>query len=150
MAAPDLSRAALGLGHGAGGDMNSAFLAGVAEALGSAGVASLRFNFPYKEQGRKSPDPPKALLDSWREAFGVCERLEVPAWAGGKSLGGRIASMAVAEGMPARGLVFFGYPLHPPGRPTGSETPTSTKSGSRCCSSRGPRILLRSGACSSR
>jgi predicted alpha/beta-hydrolase family hydrolase len=114
--APEASRAVLALGHGAGGDMNSPILGGVAEALAAAQLACLRFNFPYKEQGRKSPDPGKILVESWRQAFAAADQLDGPVWVGGKSIGGRIASMAVAEGMPASGLIFFGYPLHPPGR----------------------------------
>ena len=82
------------------------------------GLAVARFDFPYMHAGRKAPDPAPALVETWRLArAAVAERTGLPLVAGGKSLGGRIASMAVAEGMPADALVFLGYPLHPPGRP---------------------------------
>jgi hypothetical protein len=105
------------LGHGAGHGMQARLLIDVADALAGRGIAVLRFNFPYAEEGRKAPDP-QARLEacSWgvaKEAAAVVERL----WLGGKSLGGRIASHIVADGFPAAGLVFLGYPLHPPGKP---------------------------------
>ncbi|HEV8683233.1 MAG TPA: alpha/beta family hydrolase [Actinomycetota bacterium] len=102
---------------GAGGDMRNAMLLGFAEGLAENGIACLRFNFPYKERGSKAPDPPPVLLDAWRSAFRQAQELGGPVWVSGKSMGGRIGSMAVAEGMPAVGLVFLGYPLHPPGKP---------------------------------
>lgn len=103
--------------HGAGNDMHNAMLLGFAEGLADAGIACLRFNFPYKERGSRAPDPAPVLMDAWRAVFDHAGEVGHPVWASGKSLGGRIASMAVAEGMPAAGLVFVGYPLHPPGRP---------------------------------
>ncbi len=102
---------------GAGSDMRNELLLGFAEALADADVACLRFNFPYKERGAKAPDPPPVLLAAWRAAFERAQELGGPVWVSGKSMGGRIGSMAVAEGMPAAGLVFLGYPLHPPGKP---------------------------------
>jgi predicted alpha/beta-hydrolase family hydrolase len=112
--------AVLVLAHGAGGTgMRSPFMTGFAEAIGERGVATLRFDFPYMQAGRRAPDRAPVLLEAWREAFAeaVARAGGLPVLAGGKSMGGRIASMAVAEGMPAAGLVFLGYPLHPPGRP---------------------------------
>jgi uncharacterized protein len=111
--------AVLVLGHGAGAGMRSPFITGFAEAIGELGVATLRFDFPYMQAGRRAPDRAPVLLEAWREAFaqGVERARGRPVLAGGKSMGGRIASMAVAEGMRAAGLVFLGYPLHPPGRP---------------------------------
>jgi predicted alpha/beta-hydrolase family hydrolase len=97
--------------------MRNAMLLGFAEGLAENGIACLRFNFPYKERGSKAPDPPPVLLDAWRSAFRQAQELGGPVWVSGKSMGGRIGSMAVAEGMPAVGLVFLGYPLHPPGKP---------------------------------
>ena len=107
------------LAHGAGADMRHRFMQAMADALEAAGVATLRFNFPYIENGRRSPDPAPFLQEAWRAAFAAASARAKgePVWAGGKSLGGRIASMAVADGMPAAGLVFLGYPLHPPGKP---------------------------------
>lgn len=106
--------------HGAGAGMDHPFIAGFARACVEEGLASLRFNFPYVEAGRRSPDPEAVLREAWRAAFAAArDRAEGrPVWASGKSLGGRIASMAVADGeVPAAGLVFLGYPLHPPGKP---------------------------------
>lgn len=104
------------LAHGAGNDLKAPLLAGAAEALARRGVACLRFNFPYREAGRKGPDPESVLRQAWRAAFERAEELADRVWVGGKSLGGRIASLLVAEGMAAAGLVFVGYPLHAPGR----------------------------------
>ena len=93
-------------------------MAGIAAALADLGLAVALFDFPYMHAGRKPPDPAPALIETWRTARdAVAERTGgLPLVAGGKSLGGRIASMAVAEGMAAEALVFLGYPLHPPGR----------------------------------
>jgi predicted alpha/beta-hydrolase family hydrolase len=111
--------AVLVLGHGAGAGMRSPFMTGFAEAIGELGVATLRFDFAYMRAGKRAPDRAPVLVEAWSEAFaeGVERAGGRPVFAGGKSMGGRIASMAVAEGMPAAGLVFLGYPLHPPGRP---------------------------------
>lgn len=109
--------AALVLGHGAGYNMNTRLLVDVAQALASRGVAALRFNFPYTEAGRRAPDPQRRLEACYRAvATSVAEEFPRP-FLGGKSLGGRIASHIVADGFPAAGLVFLGYPLHPPGKP---------------------------------
>ncbi|MEP7033282.1 MAG: alpha/beta family hydrolase [Actinomycetota bacterium] len=111
--------ATLVLGHGAGAGMDHPFMAGFSRAISEDGVATLRFNFPYIERGRRSPDPERVLREAWLGAFhaGVARSDGKAVLAGGKSLGGRIASMCVADGMPAAGLVFLGYPLHPPGKP---------------------------------
>jgi predicted alpha/beta-hydrolase family hydrolase len=116
---PPGADALLVLAHGAGSGMRSPFMAGFAEAIGRVGVATLRFEFPYMRAGRRTPDRPQVLLNAWGEAFaeGMERAAGRPVFAGGKSMGGRIASMAAAEGMAAAGLVFLGYPLHPPGRP---------------------------------
>jgi uncharacterized protein len=116
---PTGADAVLVLAHGAGSGMRAPFMAGFAEGIGRLGVATLRFEFPYMQAGRRTPDRPQVLLGAWREAFaeGVERAGGRPVFAGGKSMGGRIASMAAAEGMAAAGLVFLGYPLHPPGRP---------------------------------
>ena len=105
------------LAHGAGRDMEDSLLVGFAEALGGAGVSCLRFNFLYRELGRKAPDPEAVLRGTWEAAYERGAQMGSPVWAGGKSLGGRIASMVVADGLAAAGLVFVGYPLHPPGKP---------------------------------
>lgn len=108
------------LAHGAGAPMNTPFLNAVARGLAADGVRVARFEFPYmrarKETGRRgAPDREPILRHAWNEVveeLGGGERLVI----GGKSMGGRIASM-VADEVGARGLVCLGYPFHPPGRP---------------------------------
>ena len=116
---PDGAFATLVLAHGAGAGMDHPFMTGFSEAVEAEGVATLRFNFSYMEAGRRSVDRAPVAIDAWRAVFDDAAKRtpDIPVWAGGKSYGGRIASMAVAEGMPAAGLVFLGYPLHPPGKP---------------------------------
>ena len=118
-ARPENPLATMVVAHGAGAGMEHPLLQGFTRALNDDGVATLRFNFPYREAGRKFPDRPPAAIAAWRAAmdFAAAESHGEPVWAAGKSFGGRMASMAVAEGMPAAGLVYLGYPLHPPGRP---------------------------------
>jgi len=122
-ARPDNPFATLVLAHGAGAGMEHPFMGGFTKALNDDGVATLRFNFPYREAGRKFPDRPPLAVATWRAAMDEAAALAAKhsddgaLWAAGKSFGGRMASMAVAEGMPAAGLVYLGYPLHPPGKP---------------------------------
>jgi uncharacterized protein len=111
------------LAHGAGAGHDSAFMVSYGHALAARGLAAVTFNFPYTERGRRVPDPPRTLESCWRVVIdAVRERAGHGARlvAGGKSMGGRIASQVAAEpGVAARisGLVFLGYPLHPPDRP---------------------------------
>lgn len=110
---------ALVLGHGAGGTRKTPFLVRLAEGLAASGRRVLLFNFPYSESRRRIPDPP-ARLEATVAAVARFARSELGAprlVLGGKSMGGRIASQAVAKGLAADGLVFLGYPLHPPGKP---------------------------------
>lgn len=103
------------LGHGAGGNMHTPQLAGVGDALAARGIGAMRFNFPYTEEKRKAPDPPRRLEACYRTvAEHVASRAE-RLYVGGRSLGGRMASHVVAQGFPAAGLVFLAYPLHKPG-----------------------------------
>jgi uncharacterized protein len=112
------SAAALVVGHGAGAGMDHPFMSGFCDALASAGVSALRFNFPYIEAGRRSPGSPKDATAAFAAVFdaAVGRAGGSAVFAGGKSYGGRMASVAAAEGMPSRGLAFLGYPLHAPGR----------------------------------
>ncbi|MCC9145064.1 MULTISPECIES: alpha/beta family hydrolase [unclassified Arthrobacter] len=105
--------------HGAGAGMEHPFLTGFTGALNDGGAATLRFNFPYREAGKKFPDRAPAAVAAWKAVMEAVEARHdgAPVWACGKSFGGRMASMAVADGMPAAGLVYLGYPLHPPGKP---------------------------------
>lgn len=108
------------LAHGAGAGMDHPFLVGFAEALHAAGIASLRFNFPYVEAGRRMPGPAAHATATWAAVVAEIGRElpDVPAVAAGKSYGGRMAAMAASEGRIApSALVYLGYPLHPPGAP---------------------------------
>lgn len=110
------------IAHGAGAGMTHPFLASVANGLADRGIASLRYQFPYMEQGSKRPDSPKVAHSAVRAAVAKAASLvpEVPLFAGGKSFGGRMTSQAQAQSpLPGvRGLVFLGFPLHPPGQPS--------------------------------
>ncbi len=117
---PAGATAFLVLAHGAGAGMRHPFMEGLAAALASHGVASLRYQFPYAEAGGRRPDPSALLQATVRAAVaeGVSRASGLPVLAGGKSLGGRMTSMAQAERpLPGVvGLVFVGFPLHPAGR----------------------------------
>jgi len=119
-ARPAAADATLVVAHGAGAGMEHPFMVGFTRAMNAEGVATLRFNFPYLEAKRRTPDRPAVAISAWDTAFAAATDRAPDAeavWAGGKSFGGRMASLAVAEGMPAAGLIFLGYPLHPPGKP---------------------------------
>jgi uncharacterized protein len=109
------------LAHGAGADQNSGFMVHIATSLAARGVDTVTFNFVYTEQGRRAPDRNDKLESCWRAVIaavrggkGAGRKLII----GGKSMGGRIASQVAAAGEEGvAGLVFLGYPLHPPARP---------------------------------
>jgi uncharacterized protein len=108
--------------HGAGAGLRHAFMENTARKLAEHEIATFRYNFPYMEAGRKAPDPQQVLLDTVRAAVDAA-RLhagDLPLLAGGKSLGGRMTSMAASrQTLPGvQGLVFFGFPLHAPGKPS--------------------------------
>jgi predicted alpha/beta-hydrolase family hydrolase len=108
------------LAHGAGAAMRHRFMEAIAGALAGRGVATLRYQFPYTEAGRRSPDPPGVLQATVRAAVAAAagHAPGLPLLAGGKSLGGRMTSSAAARGnlSGVRGLVFLGFPLHAPNR----------------------------------
>ena len=117
---PAGTRSLLVLAHGAGAGMDHPFLGALCVELNSAGIATLRYQFPYMEEGRRRPDLPKVLTATVRAAVEKAKKLaaDLPLVAGGKSMGGRMTSTAASE-QPlegVRGLVFFGFPLHPPHR----------------------------------
>jgi uncharacterized protein len=118
---PEPAWAAYVFAHGAGAGMQHAFMAAFAEGLAARGIATLRFQFPYMEQGSKRPDTPAVAQAAVRAAVAEAARRlpGLPLFAGGKSFGGRMTSQAQAaaplDGV--RGLVFVGFPLHPPGKP---------------------------------
>jgi uncharacterized protein len=106
--------------HGAGAGMRHVFMERAASRLASVGVATFRYNFPHMEGGRGPPNPRPILMKTVRSAVVEATRLApgLPTLAGGKSMGGRMTSMAAAkESLPGVvGLVFLGFPLHPAGR----------------------------------
>jgi hypothetical protein len=118
---PETARSLLVLAHGAGAGMHHVFMEAFAERLVARHVAVLRYQFPYMEKGSRRPDGAPKLQATVRAAVAEARTLapDLPLFAGGKSMGGRMASGAAAveplEGV--RGLVFVGFPLHPAGRP---------------------------------
>ena len=120
--APRESRACYVLAHGAGAGMTHPFMTAIAKGLAERGTATLRYQFSYMERGSKRPDAPKLAQATVRAAVLEAARLvpELPLFAGGKSFGGRMTSQAQAVSpLPGvRGLVFLGFPLHPPGQPS--------------------------------
>ena len=118
---PDDAWAVYVLAHGAGAGMRHRFMEAIAGALAARGVATLRYQFPYLEHGSRRPDPPGVLEATVRAAVAKARELapNLPLVAGGKSMGGRMTSNAMArrsiDGL--RGLVFLGFPLHPPKQP---------------------------------
>ncbi|KHL01915.1 alpha/beta hydrolase family protein [Sinomonas humi] len=117
---PEAPDATVVLAHGAGAGMDHPFMVGFAEALTGLGIATLRFNFAYMEAGKRVPDRAPKAIPVWAAAAEEARRRSdgEPLWAAGKSFGGRMASMALAEGaIDPAGLIFLGYPLHPAGKP---------------------------------
>ena len=118
---PNAARWLLVLGHGAGAGMSHPFMGALAEELAAAAVATFRYQFPYMQERRRVPDSPAVLTATVVAVVRAAAEAApgLPLLAGGKSMGGRMTSQAAAE-RPldgVRGLVFFGFPLHPPKRP---------------------------------
>ncbi len=118
---PENPKAILTLAHGAGAGMNHFFMNDLATELATQGLATLRFNFPYIEQNKKLPDPPAiahktvaAVLEKTHELFPT-----IPLFVSGKSFGGRMSSQYLTTTTPewVKGIIFFGFPLHPAGKP---------------------------------
>lgn len=109
------------LAHGANGGMRHPLLEAAAAHLSAAGISVLRFNFPYREEGRESPNNDTVLVEAWAAAVTAATARfpEKKLFLGGKSLGGRTAAAWLRENpaAPVRGLVFLGFPLHAPGKP---------------------------------
>jgi len=112
--------AGLVVAHGAGAGQSSPFMVRTAEGFAARGIATATFDFPYMTVRRSVPDRPPVLEQAWRDAIERAhdELSGLPLFIGGKSMGGRISSHVAAEGLDGvSGLVFLGYPLHPPGKP---------------------------------
>lgn len=122
LARPAEAAALFVFAHGAGAGPRHPFMEAVAHGLAHRGVATFRYAFPYMEAARKLPDPPDVLTATVRGAVAEARRLAgaLPVFAGGKSMGGRMTSLAQAasplEGV--RGIAFLGFPLHPAGKPS--------------------------------
>ena len=136
---PPSPRWLLVLGHGAGAGMAHPFLEKLAGELAELGVATLRYQFPYMEERRHVPDRPDVLTATVAAAVRMAweSAPELPLFAGGKSMGGRMTSQAAAQGLltGVRGLIFFGFPLHPPNRP-------DTKRGEHLAKVEAPMLFL--------
>jgi hypothetical protein len=122
---PADASALLVLAHGAGAGMRHPFMQTIAERLAGRRIATFRYEFPYVSQGRRRPDTPAVLMATVRAAVAAATQAAhraggLPIIAGGKSMGGRLTSLAAApHGLPGvRGVLFLGFPLHPPGEPS--------------------------------
>lgn len=107
--------------HGAGAGKNHPFMQMFAEKLNKHNIGTIRFNFPYIKKGRKVPGSQKEAVGSITELYKiVVKKYKVPLFAGGKSYGGRMVSIAASQGLlpGLKGLIFFGFPLHAPGKPS--------------------------------
>ena len=118
---PANAKALLVIAHGAGAGMRHRFMEDTAAKLAAHGIATLRYQFPYMEKRIKRPDSESTLTDTVRAAVATAKKLagDLPLFAGGKSMGGRMTSLAAAK-QPldgVRGLIYFGFPLHAAGNP---------------------------------
>ncbi len=102
---------------GAGSNIHDPFGTYAARELAARGVAVVRFQFPYQEAGKRAPDRTPVLEETWRAVIAGVRPARGWLAVGGRSMGGRIASQVVAQGLEVDALVLFAYPLHPPGRP---------------------------------
>ena len=102
---------------GAGSNLRDPFGRRLAERLPEAGISFVRFQFPYQEAGSRRPDSPATLLATWRAVLESSRSDGARVAIGGRSLGGRIASVLASEGAAVDALALFAYPAHPPGRP---------------------------------
>jgi predicted alpha/beta-hydrolase family hydrolase len=118
---PSEARWLLVLAHGAGAGMMHPFMEKLARELAAVNVATFRYQFPYMEERRRVPDSPRIATAAVASAAAAAATAAagLPVFAGGKSFGGRMSSQAAAGGLieGVRGLIFFGFPLHPPNKP---------------------------------
>jgi len=119
---PDKSKCMITLAHGAGAGMNHQFMVDLARSLADESIATFRFNFPFTETKKGRPDPPAVAHKTIEAAISKARELfsELPLFAAGKSFGGRMSSQYLAANPDAavKGIIFYGFPLHPPGKPS--------------------------------
>lgn len=119
---PDNAVAMFTLAHGAGAGMNHSFMVALAKSLAAAGIATLRFNFPFIEQQKRRPDLPAVAHKTIEAAASEAKTSypNLPLYLSGKSFGGRMSSqfLSAHPDDAVKGLIFFGFPLHPPGKPS--------------------------------
>jgi len=118
---PEKSKCVMTLAHGAGAGMQHAFMVSLAQLLAEQSIATLRFNFPFAENKKGRPDTPAIAHQTIEAAIGKAQKLfpDLPLFVAGKSFGGRMTSQYLAaHHHPAvKGIIFYGFPLHPPGKP---------------------------------
>ena len=119
---PENSHCIITLAHGAGAGMNHSFMVTLAQLLSEQGISTLRFNFPFAENKKGRPDIPAVAHATIASAIANAEKLfpELPLFAAGKSFGGRMTSQYLSAHPDAavKGIIFYGFPLHPPGKPS--------------------------------
>jgi uncharacterized protein len=120
--APSKSKCIMTLAHGAGADMHHSFMVTLAQALAEKDIATLRFNFAFTENKKGRPDTPAVAHQIIEAAISKAQKLypDLPLFVSGKSFGGRMTSqyMAAKPNKAVKGIIFYGFPLHPPGKPS--------------------------------
>ena len=119
---PQKAQCIITLAHGAGAGMNHTFMVELAETLSTKDIATMRFNFPFTENKKGRPDTPAVAHQTIEVAITKALKLfpKLPLFVSGKSFGGRMTSqyMATHHNTPVKGIIFYGFPLHPPGKPS--------------------------------
>ncbi len=119
---PDKSNCILTLAHGAGAGMNHSFMISLSQSLSELGIATMRFNFPFTENKKGRPDLPPVAHKTIEAAISRAQELfpKLPLFVAGKSFGGRMTSQFLSAHLQdaVKGIIFYGFPLHPPGKPS--------------------------------
>ena len=119
---PENAKCIITLAHGAGAGMNHPFMITMAKALCEEGMATMRFNFPFTENRKGRPDPPAVAHKTIESSIAKAKELfpKLPLFVSGKSFGGRMTSQCLAShhDSSVNGIIFYGFPLHPPGKPS--------------------------------
>ena len=119
---PEKSKCIMTLAHGAGAGMHHSFMVTLAQLLSEQAITTLRFNFPFAENKKGRPDTPAVAYQTIEAAIAKAQKLfpELPLFVAGKSFGGRMSSQYLSANPDPRvkGIVFYGFPLHPPGKPS--------------------------------